>query len=179
MSLSTIQNSGSVTADESLSVQSAVSAVCQRIAPLWPLDAFVAVSPYFGLRDQDFEKANEILGRVARSSLLMPRRYYAEQILSGRIARADLEKALKEQGLDMTVSEAEKSLGMDSPILPAPTPLFSDVLGDREKTQWSGFILEQISQFCPLILIRGRPSGRSPTKRKAFTRHGANMRKSI
>ncbi len=156
MSLSTIQNSGSVTADESLSVQSAVSAVCQRIAPLWPLDAFVAVSPYFGLRDQDFEKANEILGRVARSSLLMPRRYYAEQILSGRIARADLEKALKEQGLDMTVSEAEKSLGMDSPILPAPTPLFSDVLGDREKTQWSGFILEQISQFCASYFDQGQ-----------------------
>ena len=54
---------------DSISIQDKVNSVCQRIAPLWPLDAFVAVSPYFGLRDLNFEKANEMLGRVAKTSL--------------------------------------------------------------------------------------------------------------
>jgi len=120
------EQGGAVTAvDKSISLKSTIEAVCQRIAPLWPLDAFVAVSPYFGLRDQDFEEANDTLGRVARSSLLMSRRYYGEQISTGRIVRADLEKALKEHGLDMTASEVEKTLTRDTHILPPPIPLVS------------------------------------------------------
>ncbi|MHB1676459.1 MAG: YbcC family protein [Sulfuriferula sp.] len=129
------------------SLKATVKSVCQRIAPLWPLDAFVAVSPYFGLRDQDFEQANETLGRVARSSLVMPRRYYREQISTGRIARADLEQALKQQGLDINAAEVEKALASDTSTLPNPIPLVSDILEEIDNTQWNKFVVEQISQF--------------------------------
>ena len=134
-----------------------VQSVCQRIAPLWPLDAFVAVSPYFGLRDLDFEKANEKLGRVARSSLVMPRRYYQEQLLSGRIDRADLEQALKQHGLDMNAAEAEKILSSDTaPVLPDPIPLVSDVLEKVDDIPWTNFVVEQISQFSAAYFDQGQ-----------------------
>ena len=141
---------------EAASLKAAVESVCKRIAPLWPLDAFVAVSPYFGLRDQDFEQANETLGRVAQSSLVMPRRYYREQISTGRIARADLEQALKQQGLNMNAAEVEKILASDTATLPHPIPLVSDVLGKIDDIPWTNFIVEQISQFSAAYFDQGQ-----------------------
>ena len=168
MSLSITQDREEKANHLSVSLKPIIDSVCHRIAPLWPLDAFVAVSPYFGLRDQDFEKANETLGRVAGSSLLMSRRYYAEQISSGRIAKADLEKSLKEHGLDMTFSEVQKSLSGDRPILPEPIPLVSDVLGQSEKTEWSVFIVEQISQFCAAYFDQGQAIWKEPSGKEGL-----------
>lgn len=168
MNLSIIQDSEEVVNNQSVFLKPIIDSVCHRIAPLWPLDAFVAVSPYFGLRDQDFEKANETLGRVARSSLLMSRRYYGEQLFTGRIGRADLEKALKEHGLDMTFSEVEKLLSRETTILPDPIPLVSDFLGERDKTGWSVFIVEQISQFCAAYFDQGQAIWREPSGKEGL-----------
>lgn len=153
---------------DSASLKATVESVCQRIAPLWPLDAFVAVSPYFGLRDQDFEKASETLGRVARSSLVMPRRYYREQISTGRIARADLEQALKQHGLNMNAAEVEKALASDTSTLPNPIPLVSDVLGDMDNTQWTGFVVERISQFAAAYFDQGQAFWREPCRKESL-----------
>lgn len=45
--------SRAVAAYDSAALTAMVESACQRIAPLWPLNAFVAVNPYFGLRHQD------------------------------------------------------------------------------------------------------------------------------
>ncbi|MHB8390233.1 MAG: YbcC family protein [Acidobacteriaceae bacterium] len=149
-------------------LKATVESVCQRIAPLWPLDAFVAVSPYFGLRDQDFEKASEILGRVAKSSLVMPRHYYREQISTGRIARADLEQALKQHGINMNAAEAEKILASDTYTLPNPIPLVSNVLEGLDGTPWTGFVIERISQFAAAYFDRGQATWKMPWRKESL-----------
>lgn len=149
-------------------LKATVKSVCQRIVPLWPLDAFVAVSPYFGLRDQDFEKANATLGRVARSSLVMPRRYYREQISTGRIARADLEQALKQHGLNMNAAEVEKALASDTSTLPNPIPLVSNVLEGLDNTPWTGFVIERISQFCAAYFDQGQAIWQEPCRKESL-----------
>ncbi|MHB8354649.1 MAG: YbcC family protein [Burkholderiales bacterium] len=159
---------GAVTVYDIASLKATVESVCRRIAPLWPLDAFVAVSPYFGLRDQDFEKANETLGRVARSSLVMPRRYYREQISTDRIARADLEQALKQHGLNMNAAEVDKALASDGPTLPNPIPLVSDILGEMDNAQWTGFVVEQISQFSAAYFDRGQATWKMPWRKESL-----------
>lgn len=142
---------------DSLSLEDKVKSVCQRIAPLWPLDAFVAVSPYFGLRDLDFEKASEKLGRVAQSTLVMPHSYYHAQIQAGRIDRTDLEQALKEYGLNLKAAEVERILASDTaPALPHPVPLVSDVLEKALNAGWNQFILEQVSQFAAAYFDQGQ-----------------------
>ncbi len=138
-------------------IEDKVKAACQRIAPLWPLDAFVAVSPYFGLRDLDFERANEKLGRVAKSSLVMPRSYYLEQLLAGRIDRTDLQQALKRHGLDMNAAQAERTLVNDTQSeFPEPIPLVSDVLEKTTDIGWTNFVVEQISQFSAAYFDQGQ-----------------------
>ena len=168
MNHTTTADSGGIAVDKSVSIKFIVDSVCQRIAPLWPLDAFVAVSPYFGLRDQDFEKANEILGRVARSSLVMPRHYYREQISTGRIAQADLVQALKQHGLNMSAAEAEKAIASDTTTLPSSMPLVSDVLGEMDNTPWTGFVVEQISQFCAAYFDQGQAIWREPCRKESL-----------
>ena len=49
----TDMTSRAVATYDSASLTATVESACQRIAPLWPLNAFVAVNPYFGLRHQD------------------------------------------------------------------------------------------------------------------------------
>ncbi len=153
---------------DAASLKTTVESVCKRIVPVWPLDAFVAVSPYFGLRAQDFEKAHETLGRVAGSSLIMPRSYYREQISTGRIARADLEQALKQHGLNMSATEVEKALASDTSVLPNPIPLVSDVLEAVDSTQWTKFVVEQISQFSAAYFDQGQAIWPMPWRKESL-----------
>ncbi|MBW8072499.1 MAG: DUF2309 family protein [Ferrovum sp.] len=141
---------------DSASLKALVESACQRIVPLWPLNAFVAVNPYFGLRHQDFEHASETLARVAGSPLVMPRRYYREQISTGRIARADLEQSLRQHGLALDGAALERFIADDSPHPTVQIALVSNVLEDLDGTQWTGFVTERISQFAAAYFDRGQ-----------------------
>ncbi len=78
--------------------RAAVSAMVERaatfVAPLWPLDRFVAVNPFLGLADRTFADASVMLGRIGRAQTLMPIAFYAGLIEAGRITDADLAAAL-------------------------------------------------------------------------------------
>ena len=47
-----------------------IDTACARIAPLFPLDHFVAVNPYYGLAGMEFAEAAQYLTAVAPGSLL-------------------------------------------------------------------------------------------------------------
>ena len=66
-----------------------VRAVGGRIAPLWPLDRFVAVNPYFGLADRSFEEAADLLSTVAGARATLPPAFY----LAAAVARAAAQRA--------------------------------------------------------------------------------------
>lgn len=80
--------------DLSADLDKRIDAACERIAPLWPLKHFVAVNPFFGLRDLPFQQASDTLARVAGSKLYMDWSYYREQIADGHISRRDIEQAI-------------------------------------------------------------------------------------
>ena len=74
-------------------LESAARRAAQRIAPLWPLQGFVAVNPFMGLREGAVTQAAARLGRVAGARTTMPRAFYAEALDSGRIGTEDLAAA--------------------------------------------------------------------------------------
>lgn len=61
---------------ERTGIATAIAAACARIAPLWPLDSFVAVNPFLGFSGTPFEETCATLRRVAGIDLLMPRPFY-------------------------------------------------------------------------------------------------------
>ncbi|MHB1566729.1 MAG: YbcC family protein [Acidiferrobacter sp.] len=133
-----------------------VRAACDRIAPMWPLNAFVAVNPYFGLRHQDFEQAGETLAKVAGSPLVMPRRYYRDQIASGRITRGDLEESLREYGIAPDSTVVEKALTRDATQTTGQMVFVSHVLEILDGVPWSEFVIERISQFAAAYFDEGQ-----------------------
>lgn len=70
---------------------------CGSIAPVWPLDQWIAVNPFWGLKHLPAQTADRVLRRRSGFSILMPPAFYREAWGGGRIRREDLEAALGEQ----------------------------------------------------------------------------------
>lgn len=145
-----------------------VDAACRRIAPLWPLKNFVAVNPYFGLRDQSFWQADKTLQRITGVGLCMPRAYYREHLESGRITRADLAAALRELGSAWDVPALEGMLAHQAPGPAVPVVLVTDVLDGLERQDWTNFVVERISQYCAAYFDEGQAPWPMPWRDKSL-----------
>ena len=160
-----------------------IDKACGRIAPLWPLKSFVAVNPYFGLADQPFWQADVTLKRVAGQGLTMPRAFYRKCLESGRITRADLAAALRESGSTWDVATLEEAAARPSPPPSVPLALVTDILGELDRQEWPGFVLERISQYCAAYFDEGQALWAMPWREqdlyagwRAFTRLDRNPR---
>ena len=130
------------------SIDAQIDAACGRIAPLWPLKHFVAVNPFFGLRDHDFQGASDLLARVMGSSLYMPRPYFREQVAQGRISSRDIRQAIKLCGSALRVEDVQESLAKDRPQPRMGMATVSDLLDQVEGGLWTRFVVERISLHC-------------------------------
>ena len=72
-----------------------INKVCQKVAPLWTLENFVAVNPYMGDADKKFASVAQELAYIAEINSTMPTDFYLDKIKTNDIATQDIEKALK------------------------------------------------------------------------------------
>jgi uncharacterized protein YbcC (UPF0753/DUF2309 family) len=138
----------------------------KRIAPLWPLESFVAVNPFLGLSSQRFEEACQTLKRVTGAGMLMPREHYQTWISEGRITAADLEEALS---LAQSVAGAPSDIEALKAAIDA-TPTYQDsvfrtvadvcdqTLGDESKQR----VVEDVSKWCAAYWDDGQSAWRMP-----------------
>ena len=138
-----------------------VEHACRRIAPLWPLDSFVAVNPYQGLSDMPFATAGEYLADTVGERLFMDRRWFAEQFEAGHIRTKDLATAASQLGVDCTVPFL---LGqMHKPPAPSlPMPLLANTLDRPGAPPVSEFVVEQISRFLASYYDQGQALWQRP-----------------
>jgi uncharacterized protein len=138
-----------------------IAAACERIAPLWPLDRFVAVNPFHGLRDMPFQEAARMMRRVAGARLYMPRAYYREQIEAGRITAEDLREAARLCGSRLDPATLQRAVDVEPP--PAGrVPLLTAVLDEMDADDWSSFVVERISQHCAAFFDMGQATWKQP-----------------
>lgn len=134
-----------------------IDRACLRIAPLWPLKHFVAVNPYFGLRDEPFWQADQTLRKITGEGLTMERSYYEEQITKGRITKKDLDEALKQMNSSWDVAQLEQAMKQQSQSdTVTPFPLFTDVISDHGNRDWSKIVVERISRYCAAYFDEGQ-----------------------
>jgi uncharacterized protein YbcC (UPF0753/DUF2309 family) len=152
----------------------AALAACRRVAPLWPLQDFVAVNPFVGLTDHTFVDACQLLRRVAPGGIQMPRDFYREKYASGAILDADLEAALA-QGRKILPAPFAKALArFDAGTLkqtlsgaPSPAPendilTVADAVDCAHGTAWAAAVTETIAQFCSEYFDAGQSAWRLP-----------------
>ena len=144
-------------------VNDAIAAGCNSIAPNWPLDRMIAVSPYWERVNRPFAEVAATLAELAGSPMTMPLDYYQAQWQAGHIQAQHLAKALAEQKSTLSVEQLVAALQQTS-HQPVPAPLLCDTLdGQRDllhEPAWCDTITHQIAQFCAAYFDRAQADWR-------------------
>jgi uncharacterized protein YbcC (UPF0753/DUF2309 family) len=172
--------------DRTRSIAAAIDAATARIVPAWPLDRLIAVNPYEGHADKPIAEAQARLRRLGGTSLTMPRTWYREEWLAGRLTCADLQAAIErwqdevgssagngaavqppraEALLDALLDALERA-GMDdtpatSPRLPLATTLAAGPCLPGQPVCWTDLVVHQVSQHCAAWFDDGQSAWRS------------------
>ncbi len=154
-----------------------VAYACARIAPLWPLEHFVAVNPFLGHTGERFEAAAATLARVTGARMFMPRGFYAAEIAAGRITDGDLEQALaaREAGrLGLLAADPREALptvamlraaaACDGTHAQPAVQTVADVADAAHRTGWSAAITGEIAKVCAGYYDRGQAAWRLPAR---------------
>ncbi len=149
-------------------------AACQRIAPLWPLQNFVAVNPFVGFSDKPFVDACKLIRRVAPGGMQMPLDFYHEKHAAGEITDAHLTAALTQARKILSGAEAESLAAMDVAALkraltkdPAATSgheilTVAEAIDAAQGTAWAAAVTETVAQFCSEYFDAGQSAWRLP-----------------
>ena len=148
-------------ADFSLSLDHAIEEALERVAPLWPLEHFVAVNPFMGMVKRPFAEASAVLRRTLGKAPVQSPEDYFTAWRNGRITADDLALVTdaswtKDRLLDFLRLDADRPL--DHPVLS-----FADLLDDTmPHAHWSGFITEEIAKWCAVHYDRNQTTWNSP-----------------
>ncbi len=132
-------------------IREAIESACQRIAPTWPLDQFIAVNPYWGFVEQDIQTAARRIETCSGSRMVMPRSYYRDQWKAGAFSTQHLQDALDRSRHKMAMSELLRELERESP--PVPRVPLATFLADSQRDLVHGlsisdFVTHNVSQHC-------------------------------
>ncbi|MEO8366500.1 MAG: DUF2309 domain-containing protein [Pseudoxanthomonas sp.] len=151
-------------AARALDVLQAAQRATRWVAPLWPLQNFVAVNPFLGLTDRHFVAASEQMSLAAGARMTMPRSFYASAITAGRIRSADLAAALERcppgAGLPGDVEALELALKRRDTWSPEPLATFADIASAATGRDWAALATERIATWAASYFDRGQAAWR-------------------
>ena len=125
---------------------------CDLIAPVWPMDQWIAVNPFWGLRHLPASRAGQILNRRGGIDPLMPIDYYREAWQGGRIHKEDLQASIAELKHEEDVSAFLDWLDYESK---PPARLMTSILEtyparteDSTEKSVAGTLFDQVCRTC-------------------------------
>ena len=151
------------------SVKGAVERATHAVAPVWPLETFVAVNPFHALADRSVAEAARTVARTAGARMTMPRSFYADALASGRIRKIHLAEALAEAKLQADIElPANEDRLLDilrrdpSPAPPPLVPTVADVVGRLSGRDWACIVVDRIGAWAATYFDEGQASWPSP-----------------
>jgi uncharacterized protein YbcC (UPF0753/DUF2309 family) len=134
--------------------------VCAKIAPLWPLENFVAVNPYHHFVDHPIEGVADRMAKVAGARTAMPIAYYLAALEQGRFTREDLSTALAAHparartGVEAFLKEMRQLSQFDTQ--PTPVPTVADVASLLCGQDWNWLSIDRISSWAACYFDAGQ-----------------------
>ncbi len=150
--------------------------VRSTVAPIWPLQDYVAVNPYQGLAGQNFLDARLKLRSVSDCEMLMPLDYYRSRFAEGEFLPRDIQVALDEildEGIPgaQTLRLSKLVEWLHSGPESGPDPIksrscwtFSREFDLNSSTRWTDVISEELSKVCSAHYDLGQAAWSSPWK---------------
>jgi uncharacterized protein YbcC (UPF0753/DUF2309 family) len=144
--------------------EEALARAMRRVAPLWPLDNFVAVNPFLGFSDEPFLEAAQRVRAACDAPLLMPRRHYCQALRDGRITDADLKQALESAAAagDLSVEALRAAAASADPEPAAVFPTVAAAVARLSGTDWETVVTERISHWAAGYFDRRQAGWSSP-----------------
>jgi uncharacterized protein YbcC (UPF0753/DUF2309 family) len=146
-------------------LRDAIRAACSKIAPVWPLDSFVAVNPYLGMSDMRFDDVAQRLRDVAGAQMTMPGQHYLDALDGGELTLADIAAALDARNCDESAGPfvARARALFRQPATPAArVDSVADIAARETQRDWVRFAAESIGLFAACYFDGGQALWRSP-----------------
>ena len=141
-------------------LQASMRQACKKIAPVWPLENFVAVNPYLGLTDKKFEHVAQDLATIGGIQMTLPVSFYLKKIDEGRIQRKDIETVLRKrpEEPESNVDEFIKALKSadDNGMEATPIPTVADIATQLTGKDWNSFVTSRISAWAASYFDNGQ-----------------------
>jgi len=140
----------------------------RAIPPVWPLASSVAVNPFLGQTEETLADVGARLGRIAGTSVTMPRSWYAGKLADGTITDADLEAAIAGSDVQtMTVADLREAAKVEAaPML--SLPMVADLAADVSGRDWPGIIAERFGVWAAGYFDEGQALWAAPRGRGAY-----------
>ncbi len=132
---------------------------CKKIAPVWPLENFVAVNPYLGFGNQKFETTAQQLNAVAGIQMTLPTSFYQNKWQQGKIIKEDILAALAKKSAsftdaDIIINNLTKITDEEQHLSSIKT--FIDIAAQITKKDWSRFVVSRISIWAASYFDNGQ-----------------------
>ena len=153
---------------QTATLQQVMRQACKKIAPVWPLENFVAVNPYLGLSDLPFDTAAQHLARISDAHMTLPASFYLKKISEGKITRHDLEAALASKSLpNMSVDDFIHHLDVtgDEAQNTATIATLIDVAAQVTGQDWNRFMVGRVSAWAASYFDLGQATWAAADKR--------------
>ena len=134
--------------------------VCSKVAPLWPLENFVAVNPYHHFADHSLAGVADRMAKVAGARTAMPIAYYLEALEEGRFTLEDLSTALAahparaRSGVDAFLRDMRQLSQFES--RPTPVQTVADVAGRLCGQDWNWLLTDRVSSWAACYFDQGQ-----------------------
>ncbi|QDT98617.1 DUF2309 domain-containing protein [Gimesia aquarii] len=155
--------------------------VNEVIAPVWPLNDYVAVNPYNGISERSFLNARNFLRVFSDCETLMPLEHYANEFQQGQFNRNHIEAALVELKVDgignghlNSVTEIEEMLKQIGGLAHESSEAANVPNNDRRirtlsefydqtlSANWTPTICDEVSKYCSMHYDEGQAVWSSP-----------------
>lgn len=147
------------TGDLRSSLDETIERACAKIAPVWPLDRFIAVNPFWGLVGSPIAEVAARLQSLSSAQLLMPRAWYRQAYDEGVLRDEHLEAALSRSNSTRSLADLLALLAQDEPAM-SPRARVGDVVDTGRdlvrEVSWRSFVTHDVSQFCAAYFDEGQ-----------------------
>jgi len=145
----------------SVKLDQIIEEALERVAPLWPLEHFVAVNPYLGLVNQPFAQACATLRRTLGKAPVFLASEYLTAFKDGRISVEDLAHVADDS---WTTERLLRTLQREEgQPLQRTVMSFADLLDETlPHAHWSGLIAEELAKWCAVHYDRNQTMWNSP-----------------
>lgn len=126
------------------------------IPPGWPLHRWIAVNPWWGVRQLPSERASQIPGSSRDTSMFMPMSFYRDAWHGGRIQEEDLTAAVAESASSLEISVLLDALGREESTTVNPAPLMLEEFTEPGQPSSLSAIREQVARACGLFFDKAQ-----------------------